>query len=67
MNEPEYIDATNLAKLRIMQHICRDLLAMKPKEEAIQRLMRQQLAVWIEMLEDRQRPRSEQAPDPDGI
>jgi hypothetical protein len=51
MSEQEYIDATNLAKLRIAKTIVYDCLAMTLAEESMQRDIRRALSKWIEELE----------------
>lgn len=51
MTEQDYIDVTNLAKLRMMQTILRDVLAMRPEEESIQKDIGIPLAKWVERLE----------------
>jgi hypothetical protein len=51
MTEQEYIDATNLAKLRTMKMILHDCLPMRPEEEEMERAIRVPLAKWIEYLE----------------
>lgn len=51
MTEQEYIDATNLAKLRTMKTILHDCLAMRPHEAEMEREIAQSLAKWIEYLE----------------
>lgn len=51
MTEQDYIDVTNLAKLRMMQTILRDVLAMRQEEESIQKDIGVPLAKWIERLE----------------
>lgn len=51
MTEQEYIDATNLAKLRTARSILYDCLPMRPEEEAMQKLALAQIRKWIEHLE----------------
>lgn len=51
MTEQEYIDATNLAKLRTMKTILHDCLPMRPDEEKMEREIRLPLAKWIDWLE----------------
>jgi hypothetical protein len=51
LTEQEYIDVTNLAKLRTMQTILRDVLAMRPEEAALEKEIGQPLAKWIDRLE----------------
>ena len=51
MTEQEYIDVTNLAKLRTAMTILRDCLAMRPEEEKMEREIRLPLAKWIDWLE----------------
>jgi hypothetical protein len=50
MTEQEYIDATNLAKLRTMKTILHDCLAMRPEEAAMEKDARIALAKWINYL-----------------
>lgn len=46
MSEDDYIYATNLAKLRIAEHVLRDVLIIKPDErEAYQEAMKK--IVWL--------------------
>jgi hypothetical protein len=51
MNEKEYIDATNLAKLRTAYTIVKDCLPMRLEEESQQILIRRALRNWIDELE----------------
>lgn len=51
MTEQEYIDATNLAKLRTIRAILYDCLPMRPQEEASQKLALAEVRKWIEYLE----------------
>lgn len=51
MNEQEYIDATNLAKLRTAMTIVRDCLPMRDDEKEFEQEIRQALARWIDKLE----------------
>lgn len=51
MTEQEYIDATNLAKVRTAKTIIHDCLAMRPDEEAMQLEIRRALRRWEEKLE----------------
>lgn len=51
MTEQDYIDVTNLAKLRMMQTILRDVLAMRQEEQSIEKDIGIPLAKWIERLE----------------
>jgi hypothetical protein len=51
MTEQDYIDVTNLTKLRTMQTILRDVLAMRQDEESIQKDIGIPLAKWIDRLE----------------
>lgn len=51
MTEQEYIDATNLAKIRTAKTIIYDCLPMRPDEEAMQLEIRQALRKWEEKLE----------------
>lgn len=51
MTEQEYIDATNLAKLRTMKAILHDCLPMRPDEQGYEMGVRLALAKWIDYLE----------------
>jgi hypothetical protein len=51
MSEQQYIDATNLAKLRIALQVIRDTLPMRADEETIHLSLRKQLRAWIQILE----------------
>lgn len=51
MTEQEYIDATNLAKLRTAMTIARDTLPMRPEEEPFQKEIQMALAKWVNYLE----------------
>lgn len=51
MTEQDYIDVTNLTKLRTMQAILRDVLTLRTDEESIQKDIGIPLAKWIERLE----------------
>lgn len=51
MNEQEYIDATNLAKLRTATTIVRDCLAMRPGEDLLQKQILLNLSRWVDFLE----------------
>lgn len=51
MTEQEYIDATNLAKLRTARTILYDCLSMRPEEQSMQKEARIALAKWISYLE----------------
>lgn len=51
MTEQEYIDATNLAKLRIAKTIVWDCLPMREDEKALSVEILQRLRQWIEKLE----------------
>ena len=53
MTEQEYIDASNLAKLRMMQTILRDVLPMRPDEESIGKDIGIPLDKWIERIRER--------------
>jgi hypothetical protein len=56
MNEQEYIDATNLAKLRIMKHfILKDCLPMTDEEKQMERDIAIALRKWIDFLEPKVR------------
>jgi hypothetical protein len=56
MNEQEYIDATNLAKLRIMRNfILNDCLPMTEEEKLMEREIAIALRKWIEHLEPKVR------------
>lgn len=52
MTEQEYIDATNLAKLRIAMTVIRDCLPMRDDEKQFEQQIRQTLARWISKLEE---------------
>lgn len=51
MTEQQYIDATNLAKIRIMKVILHDCLPMRPIENEFKELARRALSDWIGFLE----------------
>lgn len=51
MSEQQYIDATNLAKLRILLNIARDVLPMRVEEQSKQVVIRAVLCEWITYLE----------------
>lgn len=51
MTEQEYIDATNLAKIRTAKVIIHDCLPMREDEEALQVEIRRALRRWEEKLE----------------
>lgn len=51
MKEKHYIDATNLAKVRIALQIVRDLLDSSPEEEQWRQQMLITLSNWQEKLE----------------
>ncbi len=51
MTEQEYIDATNLAKIRTAKTIIHDCLAMTKDEEGMQTAIRVALRRWEERLE----------------
>lgn len=51
MSEQQYIDATNLAKLRILLNIARDVLPMRVEEQSKQVVIRAVLCEWIAYLE----------------
>lgn len=51
MTEQEYIDATNLAKLRTAKTILRDCLALRAEEERFEAEIRVALTRWINYLE----------------
>ena len=51
MTEQEYIDATNLAKLRTAKTIVYDCLAMRPEEKTMQQAVQVAQAKWIDYLE----------------
>lgn len=51
MTEQEYIDATNLAKLRTAYTILHDCLAMREEERTMQRDVRTALRKWMNHLE----------------
>jgi hypothetical protein len=51
MTEQEYIDATNLAKLRTAKTIVWDCLPMRDDEKALSTEILQRLRQWIERLE----------------
>lgn len=51
MTEQQYIDATNLAKLRIMLSILRDTLAIRGEEEHVQTAIMRLLRQWTDYLE----------------
>ena len=51
MTEQEYIDATNLAKIRTMKAILHDCLAMRPIEEEFGKRASATLYDWIWYLE----------------
>lgn len=51
MTEQEYVDATNLAKLRTAKTILHDCLPMRPEEEAFELAARIALSKWINYLE----------------
>jgi hypothetical protein len=53
MTEREYIDATNLAKLRTAKTIVYDCLAMTADEEEHQKEIRRALTKWIDHLENK--------------
>ncbi len=55
MTEQDYIDATNLAKLRIAYVIVKDCLAMRATEESQHLAIRRALRNWIDELEPRVR------------
>jgi hypothetical protein len=56
MIEQEYIDATNLAKLRIMKHfILKDCLPMIDEEKQMERDIAIALQKWIDFLEPKVR------------
>jgi hypothetical protein len=56
MTEQEYIDATNLAKLRTAKTIVYDCLTMSAHEEEHQKEIRRALTKWIEYLENKVHP-----------
>lgn len=51
MNEQEYIDATNLAKLRTAATIVRDCLPMRDDEKELEQKILQAIARWVGELE----------------
>ena len=51
MTEQEYIDATNLTKLRTAKTILHDCLPMRAEETAFEQEARIALARWIAYLE----------------
>jgi len=51
MTEQEYINATNLAKLRTMQTILHNCMPMHPDEQGYEMGLRLALAKWINFLE----------------
>lgn len=51
MTEQEYIDATNLAKLRTATTIVRDCLPMRDDEKEFEQKILQALARWVGKLE----------------
>lgn len=51
MKEQDYIDVTNLAKLRAARLILRDVLAMRGNEKSLESEIQQPLAKWIAQLE----------------
>lgn len=52
MTEEEYIDATNLAKVRSAKAIVRDCLSMSEHETAIQRDIQYLLSRWEGILSE---------------
>lgn len=50
MTEQEYIDATNLAKLRSTKNVLRDVLPMTPAEETLFRKAMIALTEWEDEL-----------------
>jgi hypothetical protein len=52
MTEQQYIDATNLAKIRVMMTVLWDTLPMRPDEESMHTTVRRALRAWIDYLED---------------
>lgn len=61
MTEQEYIDATNLAKIRTAKVIVYDCLPMRADEQELQLEIRRALRRWEEKLEGlvRTRPQEE--------
>lgn len=51
MTEQEYIDSTNLAKLRTAEKILHDALPMRSEEEAFQKDACAAIGKWISFLE----------------
>ena len=51
MTEQEYIDATNLAKIRIAKTVIHDCLAMRHDEQGLQIEIQRALRRWEEQLE----------------
>lgn len=51
MTEQEYVDATNLAKLRASYVLLHDCLAMRAQEEGLQGDAKSALRRWIDQLE----------------
>jgi hypothetical protein len=51
VTEQEFIDATNLAKLRTAKTIIHDCLPMRPEETVFEAEIRIALAKWISYLE----------------
>lgn len=51
MKEQQYIDVTNLAKLRIAGTVSRDTLAMNNEEKQYQRHVLLAISAWTDFLE----------------
>lgn len=58
MTEQEYIDATNLTKLRTAQTILRDCLFLDEKDENDASISRQRIAELIDKLEKKVRTKN---------
>lgn len=52
MTEQDYLDITNLAKLRLALLAVRDCSPARPIEHELERQIRRGLAEWISSLED---------------